>query len=326
MALESTVWCGPPHGEPRLGGGAEVGAGLPDGAGDRQVGQRLVRLDDVDLVGDQPEPVTHVGHADDDRRAGGGVEDQADRVLAAADAERVDLAGRGAGGDRGADLQHVRAEDQLPPGLQVVGVVLHEGGAAGQAQRDRLEGAQQDGGLPVALAAEAVAVRHQALDGEAGQLAQAAEVLEVGGEGAEAALGEEAAQAEFDPGGVPQGVVALPSGAQPGVEAVGVLVLLDQLGDVGVGGGVDDGVDDGDEVVDAVGVDGDAEAELGLDLVALGDGDVAHVVAEAGELEGGEFGASGGGAGPGADAAGDGGVGGVVEATVLRATPRRDWM
>ena len=68
------------------------------------------------------------------------------------------------------------------PGRQVVGVVLHERRAAGQPGRHRLERAQQHRGLPVALAAEAVAVGHQPLHGEAGQLAQPAEVLEVGGE------------------------------------------------------------------------------------------------------------------------------------------------
>src|SRR3712207_7801238 len=42
-----------------------------------------------------------------------------------------------------------------------------------------------------------------------------------------------------------------------------------------------DGVDHGDQVVDAPGVHRHAEADLGLDLVALGHRDVAHVVAEA---------------------------------------------
>ena len=58
------------------------------------------------------------------------------------------------------------------PGLEMVGVVLHEGGAAGQARRHHLQRAQQHRGLPVAFAAEAVAVGHQPLHGEAGQLAQ----------------------------------------------------------------------------------------------------------------------------------------------------------
>ena len=91
-------------------------------------------------------------------------------------------------GDARADLEHVRAEDLLLAGHQVVRVVLHEGGAAGQAVGDHLEGAQHDRRLPVALAAEAVAVGHQPLDRQAGELTQAAEVLEVRGERREAAV------------------------------------------------------------------------------------------------------------------------------------------
>ena len=102
-----------------------------------------------------------------------------------------------------------------------------------------LERAQQRRGLPVALAAEPVAVGHQPLYGQAGQLAQAAEVLEVGGEGAEAAVGEECAQAEFDAGGVAQRVVPLPAGAQLGPTSYSVAVLLDEFGDVLVLHGVD---------------------------------------------------------------------------------------
>ena len=41
-----------------------------------------------------------------------------------------------------------------------------------------------------------------------------------------------------------------------------------------------------DEVIDPVRVDGHAEPDLRLDLVAFGDRDLTHVVAEAGELEG----------------------------------------
>ena len=60
--------------------------------------------------------------------------------------------------------------------------------------------ADEGGGLPVALGAEAVAVGHQALDGEARELLEAVQVLEGVGEGGEAALLEEGAQAHLDPG------------------------------------------------------------------------------------------------------------------------------
>ena len=89
---------------------------------------------------------------------------------------------------RRADLEHVRAEDLRLARPEVVGVVLHERACRPAAPAPiALTARQQRRGLPVALAAEAVAVGHQPLHGEAGQLAQAAEVLEVRGEGAEAA-------------------------------------------------------------------------------------------------------------------------------------------
>ena len=145
-----------------------------------------------------------------------------------------------------------------------------------------LDGGQQRRGLPVALAAEAVAVGHQPLHGQAGELAQPAEVLEVRGEGAEPPVEQERAQPGLDPGGVAQRRVPLAAPLELRREAVGVGVLGHQRVDVGVG----DRVDLRHQVVDAVGVHRDAEAQLGLDLVALGDGDVAHVVAEAGQRAG----------------------------------------
>ena len=140
---------------------------------------------------------------------------------------------------------------------------------------------QHDRGLPVALAAEAVPVGHQPLDGQAGQLAQSAEVLEVGGEGPEAALGEERPQAGLDPGAVAQRLVPVPARRQFRRDVVEIAVRLHQVVDLGVA----DLVHHGDQVVHAVGVDRDPEPQLGLDLVALGDRDVAHVVPEPGQLE-----------------------------------------
>ena len=167
--------------------------------------------------------------------------------------------------------------------------------------RHHLHAAEQGRGLPVALAAEAEAVGHQPLHGEAGQLTQASEVLEVRGEGAEAALVQERAQAQLDAGAVAQGIVPIATRQQLGRDPVGVGVLGDQRVDVAVA----DLVHDGDEVVDAVGVDRDAEPELGLDLVALGDGDVAHVVAEPGQPQGAQLGAAHRGSRPRGDAGDD---------------------
>ena len=84
---------------------------FPDRASDREPWQGFVRFDDVDDIADQAEAVAEVTDTENDSGTGGGVEDQADRVFAVADAEWVDLDPRPAGGDRRADLEHVGAED-----------------------------------------------------------------------------------------------------------------------------------------------------------------------------------------------------------------------
>src|SRR5260370_14513615 len=58
--------------------------------------------------------------------------------------------------------------------------------------------AHQGCGLPVALSAEAEAVGHETLGGDARELAKAMKVLEVVGECAETALDEKGTEAEFD--------------------------------------------------------------------------------------------------------------------------------
>ena len=232
-------------------------------------------------------------------RPGCSSELQADRVFAIADRKWVDLQRRRRrAGDRRTDLEHVGAEDPFVPRNERVGVVLHERGSAGLAVTDHLERAQHHRGLPVALGAEPVAIGHESLDGEAGELAETAEVLEVGGERAEPAGLEERTQSELDARSVAQRFVSVPASAQFGSDVVGRLVLADEIVDVAVAGGVDAE----DEVVDAERVDGYAELDLRLDLVPFGDRDVAHVVAEAGELEGADLLPAAGGPRPRRDA------------------------
>ena len=193
----------------------------------------------------------------------------------------MDFQARRAGRDRRTHLEHVRAEDALGAGPVVVGVVLHERGAAGQPVRHDLQCPEQQRGLPVALAAEAVAVGHQALHRQPGQLAQTTEVLEIRGERAEAAVGEEHPKPGFDARAVAQRVMSLAAQQEFRGNGVGVEVFADQF----VDGRLGNVIDHGDEVVDGVGVDRCAEVQFGVDLVAFGDRDTAHVVTEAGELE-----------------------------------------
>ena len=115
-----------------------------------------------------------------------------------------------------------------------------------------------------------------------GQLPQPTEVLEVGGEGAEPAGLQELPQPEFDPRGVPQRLpLRRHRAAATRTTAYCVVVVGGQRVDLRVA----HLVDHRDQIVDPVGVHRDAETPLRLDLVALGDGDVAHVVAEPGHSQ-----------------------------------------
>ena len=51
------VWAG--DGQSGLCGGAQAWGRPTDGAGDGQVRQKMVGLDDLNLVGHEPEPIAH---------------------------------------------------------------------------------------------------------------------------------------------------------------------------------------------------------------------------------------------------------------------------
>ncbi len=127
------------------------------------------------------------------------------------------------------------------------------------------------------------------------------EVLEGVRVGAEFPGLEEGFQAELDAGLL---LHALEARARLGVggDLVLVGVGLDELVDLGLG----DRVHGLDQVAHAVAVDGPAQLDLGLDLVALGDRDLAHVVAEAGDLEAAAVGEGGGRAHPAGELLEDG--------------------
>jgi hypothetical protein len=178
-------------------------------------------------------------------------------------------------------ISSICAPSNLPAALrQVIGVVLHERGAAQLALGHHLHRPHQRHGLPVALAGEAVAVGHQPLRREARQLPEAVQVLERVGEALEAARLEEGAQAELELGAVEQRLVALAALAQIGNHRVALLVFDGEVGR----GGLGDLVDLGDEIADAVAVGREAKGHFRRNLVAFGHCDLAHVVAEAAEL------------------------------------------
>ena len=285
-------------GDPALNGGLQARLRLPDGAGARKLLEGALRLNDVDDVHEQAEAFANVGHGDHDGVLGGlAGEDQADRVGLAADAQRVDLQLRlGDGADGRGNLEHVGAHVELVALGEVVGVVLHEGGATLKAVAHDGADAHEDGGLPVAFSGKAPAVLgREALWANARQLWQSAEVLEIVDAGGAAVGAHHVDHRGLFLGGDEQGVVL--GVQQSRVDVVLGLVVLDDLLDLVVL----DGVVRSDELVDGPSVDGGAEHALGLGLVALGDGDVTHVVAPAHDLHvvGGI--PAGAGAGPGAD-------------------------
>ena len=187
-------------------GRLEIGLAFPHRAGHRQFRQGWV-VDRIDFVHEQAEAIAQINEARIERRACRRVEHQAHRIFLAADAKRMDLQRRLARRDRRADLQHVRAEHQMAAGSQVVGVVLHERRAARQPLAHDLHRAHQRGGFPVALAGEAVAIGHQPLRREAGQLPQPVQIFERGREALEAAVRQEGAHAQFEPRAIEQRLV-----------------------------------------------------------------------------------------------------------------------
>ena len=178
-----------------------------------------------------------------------------------------------------ADLEHVGAEDGVAVRDQVVGVVLHERHATRQPGAHHLHRADHRRGLPVPLGAEAVAVAHQPLDGQTGQLREAVKILERVGEGREPAVREEAAQAELDPGPVAQRIVR--------AVAAGTELMRRRRTRRGTPRSARRPrrrsrlTRRPTRSPTPIAVDAEAEPALSLDLVALGDRDLAHVVAEA---------------------------------------------
>ena len=262
-------------GDPAGQAGGEVGHGAPHHAGHGQVGHVHDGLDALDVLADQAQAAAHVDEADDDGLARVPLKDQTGGRLAVADAQRMHLDAGLFRRHRGADLQHVRAQAVLLALDQMVGVVLHEGGAAGLALAHGLEDGGHGGHLPVALAAVAVAQRHQVLAGQTRQLLHAVEVLEGVGEGL-AALGvQHLLHGDLLARLIAHGFEVV------GRKVVGGAVEVHQLGDLHVG----DGVHGLHQRAHGPGVDLPAQLGLHLDLVALGHSHLAHVVAKAHHLE-----------------------------------------
>ena len=120
----------------------------------------------------------------------------------------------------------------------------------------------------------------------------------------EAPLLQELTEPDLDRRAVPQRIVSVGAGHETRHDVVQVEVLSDQVVDLRVGGGLDERR----QVHHAPRVDLRTEDGLGLGLVALGHGDEAHVVAEAGDVHAPRGEPAGTGTTPVADPGGHGGV------------------
>jgi hypothetical protein len=127
---------------------------------------------------------------------------------------------------------------------------------------------------------KSIAVGHQPLRREARELPQPVQIFERGGEALEAAVFQKGAQAQFEPRAIAERFVPGASLAQFGRDRVAVLVFVRQRLDLGVG----DRVHLGHEIADSIAVGRKPELHFGRHLVALGDRDLTHVVAEPAEL------------------------------------------
>ena len=85
---------GSPSMDPGCTSSFEIWAAFPDGAGDWQLRQRLRWGDGIDFVNEQSEPVPEVDERCVERRPSRAIEDEANGIFFAADAERMNFASR----------------------------------------------------------------------------------------------------------------------------------------------------------------------------------------------------------------------------------------
>ena len=122
-----------------------------------------------------------------------------------------------------------------------------------------------------------IAVRHQPLNADTWQLGEAVKILERIGEGPKPPSSSNARSPASIRAAVRSDSRRAPSGPQLRRDHVLAVVFVDELRR----SSLRDTADGRRQVTNAIAVDRGAERDLGGDLVALGHGDLAHVVAEA---------------------------------------------
>ena len=117
--------------DPRFGSSWQIRLRFPQRVRHRQFRQGVRCFHRVDAVNQQTITIAEIDQAGDNRWTGLGIEDQAGRIVLTTNTEMLNVEDRFLFcGDRRADFQHMGAEHQVIAFLEVIGVVLHKGGAA----------------------------------------------------------------------------------------------------------------------------------------------------------------------------------------------------
>ena len=117
--------------DPRFGSARQIRLRFPQRIRHRQFRQGVRCFHRVDAVNQQTVTIAEINQTGDNRWAGLGIEDQAGRIVLTTNTEMLNVEDRFLFyGNRRADFQHMGAEHQAIAFLEVIGVVLHKGGAA----------------------------------------------------------------------------------------------------------------------------------------------------------------------------------------------------
>ena len=117
--------------DPRFGSGRQIRLRFPQRIRHRQFRQGVRCFHRVDAVNQQTITIAEINQAGDNGRTSLSIEDQASWVVFTANTKVLNVEDRFLfHSDRRADFQHMGAEYQVITFLEVIGVVLHKGGAA----------------------------------------------------------------------------------------------------------------------------------------------------------------------------------------------------
>ena len=125
---------------------------------------------------------------------------QSCRIFSVSHGQGLALDADGTVRNGGADLQHMGFQNTFLALDQIVGVILQHGSTLGIlfACGHDLHQTYHGGYLPVTFCAEAVALLHQSLNGQSGQLLQRTQISEVGNDGLIFLLFQETFKSQFD--------------------------------------------------------------------------------------------------------------------------------